>query len=249
MCCVGVEGRIKTFNFLPILSSVLKEQQGPIGHIENAITKPKLYDNPPYLMAWFCYRFLNLCCQHDAKLIRELQHELKNYCGSVRHIESWNTIPTTISALLETFRYTTPRPMGLSHVCTQPNVVGRFWVEKGWQVVINYWTVMHDEHLWVEPRQFIPKRFLTNTEKGPRLLTAEHQSMKTVKILFDNHFNDFLDISNSMLFNNVLSVVIHIVKNYDVNLHMREVDETTCEDYLNYGILQKTDMFHLVKKL
>ncbi|CAM9998872.1 unnamed protein product [Lampetra fluviatilis] len=69
-------------------------------------------------------------------------------------------LPQLAAAILETQRVRPVAPLLIPHVATEDTSVGNFAVAKGTRVLVNMWSIHHDEAAWPDPERFDPGRFL-----------------------------------------------------------------------------------------
>ena len=135
-----------------------------------------------------------------------------------------------------TFRFTCPQPLGVARVCDEATVLGRFWVEPGMQVAINYWRIMHDDQHWSNPYEFQPHRFLmpcSSRGSQRKLLPEDHESISTVSLILQNDPRNTTTPKESILFQEVLVVLIAMIRKHHIRVYM---DTSTVEKRSEVGI-------------
>uniref|UniRef100_A0A670XX72 Steroid 17-alpha-hydroxylase/17,20 lyase n=1 Tax=Pseudonaja textilis TaxID=8673 RepID=A0A670XX72_PSETE len=93
---------------------------------------------------------------------QKIQEELDQKIGFNRHPvladrQHLNYLEATISEVL---RIRPVAPLLIPHEALADTSIGEYYIPKGTEVVINLWSIHHDEKEWEEPGKFIPDRFL-----------------------------------------------------------------------------------------
>ncbi|KAL4225117.1 hypothetical protein ACF0H5_015810 [Mactra antiquata] len=122
--------------------------------------------------------FILLMCHHQDIQTR-LQSEVDSIIGSERHptCSDRNWMPYTQAVTLEIFRYGSQTPLAIPHKCKKDVNINGYLVQTGSAIISNLYAVHHDEHIWGDPWEFRPERFL---DKDGYLLPADHIFMKNV---------------------------------------------------------------------
>ncbi|KAM6443419.1 steroid 17-alpha-hydroxylase/17,20 lyase isoform 1-T1 [Liasis olivaceus] len=106
---------------------------------------------------------------HYPEVQQKIQEELDQKVGFNRHPlladrQHLNYLEATISEIL---RIQPVSPLLISHEALADTSIGEYHIPKGTEVVINLWSIHHDEKEWDEPGKFNPDRFLD--EDGNRI--------------------------------------------------------------------------------
>ena len=107
-------------------------------------------------------------------------------------------LPYTFACVAETMRYRTIAPFGIPHKTIRETEVGGYRIPANLQVFGSIYSVHHDARFWESPDEFIPERFLPETEgslpaalgspaympfgRGNRVCTGDHYAVAAVWI-------------------------------------------------------------------
>ena len=118
------------------------------------------------------YAFINILLHHR-DVIENIQKELDAVMGKRKDVTSddRNNMPYTRACLFELQRYATVNSSGLPHCAVEDTTLAGSRIPKGTVIVVNLWTMHHDEKLWGDPWTFRPGRYLT--EDG-QLVPPDH---------------------------------------------------------------------------
>lgn len=100
-----------------------------------------------------------LLTQH-ADIQEELYKELR-YLQQFS-LAALDSLPLLEAVILETLRLYPVAPLGLPHVCTATDSIGRFTIKKDTVVVPNIWALHRDPKVWPAPAEFRPHRFMSD---------------------------------------------------------------------------------------
>ncbi|CAI0558622.1 unnamed protein product [Linum tenue] len=117
-------------------------------------------DSSTVVMSWA----LSLLMNHPEAL-KKAQIELEDLVGMERQVQE-SDLPNLhyLQAVVkETFRLYPPVPVNMRGPSGEDCVVAGRHIPKGTQLVLNYFKLQRDPHVWVEPNEFRPERFLTTT--------------------------------------------------------------------------------------
>lgn len=76
-------------------------------------------------------------------------------------------LPFTFACIAESLRYRTVTPMTLPHLAAEDTQIGGYRVRAGTQVLGAIHSVHHDERFWESPDEFLPERFLPDSDGSP----------------------------------------------------------------------------------
>nr|AFM35728.1 17-alpha-hydroxylase [Thamnaconus septentrionalis] len=108
---------------------------------------------------------------HHPQVQRRIQEELDRQVGLDRppHLNDRGRLPYLEATIREVLRIRPVAPLFIPHVALSDTSIGDFRVRKGTRVVINLWSLHHDEEEWRNPETFDPGRFLNN--EGTAVIT------------------------------------------------------------------------------
>ncbi|XP_042510860.1 xanthotoxin 5-hydroxylase CYP82C4-like [Macadamia integrifolia] len=112
-------------------------------------------------MSWALSLILN-----NQQVLKKAQEELDVHVGRNRHVnESDIKNLVYLDAIVkETLRLYPPIPLSLPHEAMEDCEVGGYHVPKGTRLIINFRKLHRDPHVWSEPHEFRPERFLTGND-------------------------------------------------------------------------------------
>ncbi|XP_042313566.1 steroid 17-alpha-hydroxylase/17,20 lyase isoform X2 [Sceloporus undulatus] len=108
---------------------------------------------------------------HYPEVQQKIQEELDQKLGFNRHplLKDRQHLPYLEATISEVLRIRPVSPLLIPHEALQDTSIGEYDIPKGAQVVINLWSIHHDEKEWEKPEEFSPDRFLD--EDGNRIYT------------------------------------------------------------------------------
>ncbi|XP_053804864.1 steroid 17-alpha-hydroxylase/17,20 lyase isoform X2 [Vidua chalybeata] len=100
---------------------------------------------------------------------RKIQEEMDHKIGLVRHphLSDRPLLPYLEATISEVLRIRPVSPLLIPHVSLADTSIGEYSIPKGARVIINLWSVHHDEKEWDKPEEFNPGRFLD--ERGQHI--------------------------------------------------------------------------------
>uniref|UniRef100_A0A8D0H1T8 Steroid 17-alpha-hydroxylase/17,20 lyase n=1 Tax=Sphenodon punctatus TaxID=8508 RepID=A0A8D0H1T8_SPHPU len=106
---------------------------------------------------------------HYPQVQRKIQEELDREVGSERHpqLGDRQQLPYLEATISEVLRIRPVSPLLIPHVALTEASIGEYTIPKGARVIINLWSIHHDEKEWDKPAEFNPGRFLD--EEGKRI--------------------------------------------------------------------------------
>ncbi|CAI0558624.1 unnamed protein product [Linum tenue] len=165
----GTTEKLDGDDFMGVLLSILDEY-GAERHDADAVNKATCVglvlgasDSSTVVMSWA----LSLLMNHPEAL-KKAQIELEDLVGMERQVQE-SDLPNLhyLQAVVkETFRLYPPVPVNMRGPSGEDCVVAGRHIPKGTQLVLNYFKLQRDPHVWVEPNEFRPERFLTTTHKN-----------------------------------------------------------------------------------
>ncbi|XP_018408914.1 PREDICTED: steroid 17-alpha-hydroxylase/17,20 lyase [Nanorana parkeri] len=112
---------------------------------------------------------------HYPEVQKKIQEELDAKVGFERYplLSDRKILHYTEAAISEVLRIRPVSPLLLPHVALKDSSIGEYTIPKEARVVINLWSLHHDEKEWVNPNLFNPDRFL---DKDGNRLYSPNQS-------------------------------------------------------------------------
>ncbi|KAG5830934.1 steroid 17-alpha-hydroxylase/17,20 lyase [Anguilla rostrata] len=106
---------------------------------------------------------------HHPQVQKKIQEELDSKIGMNRHpkLSDRGNLPYLEATIREVLRIRPVSPLLIPHVALADSSIGEYTVGKGARVIINLWSLHHDEKEWKNPEIFDPTRFLD--EEGSNL--------------------------------------------------------------------------------
>ncbi|KAM8859949.1 steroid 17-alpha-hydroxylase/17,20 lyase isoform 1-T1 [Spinachia spinachia] len=105
---------------------------------------------------------------HHPQVQRRIQDELDSKIGGARspQLSDRGSLPYLEATIREVLRIRPVAPLLIPHVALSDTSLGDFAVKKGTRVIINLWSLHHDEKEWKNPELFDPGRFLDSEGTG-----------------------------------------------------------------------------------
>ncbi|XP_067465363.1 steroid 17-alpha-hydroxylase/17,20 lyase [Thunnus thynnus] len=105
---------------------------------------------------------------HHPQVQRSIQEELDSKVGGDRspQLSDRGSLPYLEATIRELLRIRPVAPLLIPHVALSDTSIGDFTVRKGTRVIINLWSLHHDEKEWKNPELFDPGRFLNSDGTG-----------------------------------------------------------------------------------
>ncbi|TWW78059.1 steroid 17-alpha-hydroxylase/17,20 lyase [Takifugu flavidus] len=105
---------------------------------------------------------------HHPQIQSRIQEELDSRVGMDRspQLGDRGSLPYLEATIREVLRIRPVAPLFIPHVALSDTSIGDFAVKKGTRVVINLWSLHHDEKEWENPERFDPGRFLNSEGTG-----------------------------------------------------------------------------------
>ncbi|XP_078144735.1 steroid 17-alpha-hydroxylase/17,20 lyase [Centroberyx gerrardi] len=105
---------------------------------------------------------------HHPQVQRRIQEELDSKVGGDRtpQLSDRGSLPYLEATIRELLRIRPVAPLLIPHVALSDTSIGDFAVRKGARVIINLWSLHHDEKEWKNPELFDPGRFLNKEGTG-----------------------------------------------------------------------------------
>ncbi|KAM9612260.1 steroid 17-alpha-hydroxylase/17,20 lyase isoform 2-T2 [Morphnus guianensis] len=119
---------------------------------------PHCYGEPPHTG----YALLSPQPLLPSQVQRKIQEEMDQKIGLARHphLSDRPLLPYLEATISEVLRIRPVSPLLIPHVSLADTSIGEYSIPKGARVVINLWSVHHDEKEWDKPEEFNPGRFL-----------------------------------------------------------------------------------------
>ncbi|XP_034407755.1 steroid 17-alpha-hydroxylase/17,20 lyase [Cyclopterus lumpus] len=105
---------------------------------------------------------------HYPQVQGRIQEELDSKVGGDRcpQLSDRGSLPYLEATIREVLRIRPVAPLLIPHVALSDTSLGEFTVKKGTRVIINLWSLHHDEKEWKNPELFDPGRFLNSDGSG-----------------------------------------------------------------------------------
>ncbi|XP_064320122.1 steroid 17-alpha-hydroxylase/17,20 lyase isoform X2 [Phalacrocorax carbo] len=99
---------------------------------------------------------------HYPEVQRKIQEEMDQKIGLARHpqLSDRPLLPYLAATISEVLRIRPVSPLLIPHVSLADTSIGEYSIPKGARVIINLWSMHHDEKEWDKPEEFNPGRFL-----------------------------------------------------------------------------------------
>ena len=76
------------------------------------------------------------------------------------------------TVIMEAIRLHPPGPLlSWARLARSDTVVDGRFIPEGTTAMVNMWAITHDPHVWVRPEEFLPERFLQESESGVDFLS------------------------------------------------------------------------------
>ncbi|KAI3363088.1 hypothetical protein L3Q82_011530, partial [Scortum barcoo] len=105
---------------------------------------------------------------HHPQVQRRIQEELDSKVGLDRapQLSDRGSLPYLEATIREVLRIRPVAPLFIPHMALSDTSIGDFTVRKGTRVIVNLWSLHHDEREWKFPEVFHPGRFLNSEGTG-----------------------------------------------------------------------------------
>uniref|UniRef100_A0A4W5RD00 Cytochrome P450, family 17, subfamily A, polypeptide 1 n=1 Tax=Hucho hucho TaxID=62062 RepID=A0A4W5RD00_9TELE len=105
---------------------------------------------------------------HHPQVQKRIQEELDSVVGGDRppQLSDRGSLPYLEATIREVLRIRPVAPLLIPHVAQTDTSIGKFTVRKGARIIINLWSLHHDEKEWKNPEMFDPGRFLNKEGTG-----------------------------------------------------------------------------------
>ncbi|KAM9345048.1 steroid 17-alpha-hydroxylase/17,20 lyase [Symphorus nematophorus] len=105
---------------------------------------------------------------HHPQIQKRIQDELDAKVGVDRspQLSDRGSLPYLEATIREVLRIRPVAPLFIPHVALSDTSIGDLRVRKGTRVIINLWSLHHDEKEWKNPELFDPGRFLNSEGTG-----------------------------------------------------------------------------------
>ncbi|KFP15311.1 Steroid 17-alpha-hydroxylase/17,20 lyase, partial [Egretta garzetta] len=99
---------------------------------------------------------------HYPEVQKKIQEEMDQKIGLARHphLSDRPLLPYLEATISEVLRIRPVSPLLIPHVSLADTSIGEYFIPKGARVIVNLWSVHHDEKEWEKPEEFNPGRFL-----------------------------------------------------------------------------------------
>ncbi|XP_071716762.1 xanthotoxin 5-hydroxylase CYP82C4-like [Rutidosis leptorrhynchoides] len=151
-------------DFIDMMLSKLPEEAKMSGQGRETIIKSTTMvlmltgsESTTLTMTWALSLLLN-----NPNILKSAQKELDIHVGKQRWAEDSDVKNLTyLQAIVkETLRLYPPAPLAGPHEAMEDCQVGKYHVPKGTRLTVNIWKLHRDPHVWLDPHEFRPERFL-----------------------------------------------------------------------------------------
>ncbi|CAI0429801.1 unnamed protein product [Linum tenue] len=166
-------------DFMDAMLSVLDGANFAAGHDPDVVNKAACLniiaagsETTTVTLTWAISLLLN-----NTHVLQKAYEELDKCVGKQRPVNE-SDIPnlTYLQTIVkETLRLYPPSPLSGPRVFTEDRMVHGYRVRKGTQLITNIWKIQRDSHVWADPLEFRPERFLGRNEQ---LDFKAHQSFE-----------------------------------------------------------------------
>ncbi|XP_043695097.1 cytochrome P450 CYP82D47-like [Telopea speciosissima] len=153
-------------DFMDVMLSILEKDSQLYGHDGDSIVKATVLnlilaatDTTSISLSWLLSLLLN-----NKKALTKAQEELDFQVGKDRNVEEKDidNLVYLQAIIKETFRLYPAAPLLVPHEAMEDCSLSGFRVPKGTRVLVNAWKMHRDPHVWSNPLEFQPERFLTS---------------------------------------------------------------------------------------
>lgn len=101
---------------------------------------------------------------NNPHVLKKAQEELDIVVGKDRHVEESDVknLVYLQAIVKETMRLYPPGPIIPRAALEDCTLSNGYHVRAGTRLILNVWKIQHDEHVWANPNEFQPERFLTS---------------------------------------------------------------------------------------
>jgi cytochrome P450 len=106
------------------------------------------------------------------EVLRKAQEEVDRVCGELRMPgkDDMPNLPYVRACMLEVLRWRPITPSGVPHHTTTQDTYGNYVIPAQADIIINIWSINHDESFYNSPASFDPSRYITNESGGASTL-------------------------------------------------------------------------------
>ncbi|KAG2461978.1 CP17A lyase, partial [Polypterus senegalus] len=111
---------------------------------------------------------------HYPEIQKKIQEEMDNIIGldSRPTLRDRGRLPYLEATIREVLRIRPVTPLLIPHIAMEDSSIGEYTIPKGARIVINLWSIHHDDNEWPDSDKFDPGRFLD--EEGQLILAPSH---------------------------------------------------------------------------
>ncbi|XP_077217404.1 xanthotoxin 5-hydroxylase CYP82C4-like isoform X2 [Tasmannia lanceolata] len=151
-------------DFLDVMLSIQESAQIP-GYDHDTVIKATSMtliiggtETTSIVLTWALCMLLN-----NPQVLKKVQTELDIHVGKERQVDESDVKKLVyLQAIVkETLRLYPAAPLGVPHEAIEDCHIGGFHVPAGTRVFVNIWKLHRDPHVWSDPLDFRPERFLT----------------------------------------------------------------------------------------
>ncbi|KAK1412666.1 hypothetical protein QVD17_34099 [Tagetes erecta] len=154
----------KDEDFMDVMLSTLSKDAEMFGHERQTIVKATTlililtgYESTTETLTWAVSLLLN-----HPNILKAAQHELDIHVGREKWVEESDIkkLKYLQAIVKETLRMYPPGPLGAPREAIEDCNIDGYHISKGTRLIVNIWKLHRDPHVWLDPHEFRPERFL-----------------------------------------------------------------------------------------
>ncbi|KAL5113637.1 hypothetical protein ACEQ8H_008476 [Pleosporales sp. CAS-2024a] len=115
-------------------------------------------------------------------MLAKAQEEVDRVCGGASRMPSRDdmaNLPYITACMLEVLRWRPIAPLGIAHNTTADDSYGSYTIPNDTDVIINVWSINHDESFYDDPHMFDPDRYMRDAlGRSPRAMAQDVRHRK-----------------------------------------------------------------------
>ncbi|KGN59913.1 cytochrome P450 CYP82D47 [Cucumis sativus] len=160
-------GQMEEKDFMDVMISSVEDDDGEqLNYDADTIIKATClnvilggFDTTAVTMSWALSLLLN-----NENALKKAQHELDEQVGRERQVKETDlkNLPYLQAIVKETLRLHPPGPLLVPRESIEDCTIGSYHIPKGTRLIVNAQKLQKDPHVWDDPCEFRPERFITN---------------------------------------------------------------------------------------